>query len=259
MAALYAEGNDSFVDDDFETALSKFTAAIKEDPSKPDYFVKRSATHAKLGNFIDALEDASAALKLAPQSDKALLRKGCVCESRLLRLHRHGATTCAPGQRLGGFLVTPSPFLPVLFIAARRHQRSCPTKPSPRSAPLPPSAPPFATSSTMKYLAPLPIFGLKPRTARTSRLRPPVFPYLPYSASQPHNTTPHRCITTLPVPRLGPSRPSFPHCANSPQYCVLLARRVRDGQGGVHQRDGHRQCGRGGDKDLRDMDAKVRR
>ena len=117
MAALYAEGNDSFVDDDFETALSKFTAAIKEDPSKPDYFVKRSATQAKLGNFISALEDASAALKLAPQSDKALLRKGCVCESsRLLRLPRHGAATCAPGQRLGGFLVTPSPFLLVLFI-----------------------------------------------------------------------------------------------------------------------------------------------
>lgn len=76
MASFYSDGNDLFVDEDYDGALVKFSAAIAENDQNADYFVKRSATHAKLHSFAEALEDANAALALDPLSDKAYFRKG---------------------------------------------------------------------------------------------------------------------------------------------------------------------------------------
>ncbi|KAJ3303322.1 Cochaperone protein [Blyttiomyces sp. JEL0837] len=79
-ADLIQEANSAFVDEDFETALALFTRAIEADPTQADSFLKRAATHMKLSNHSDAVNDAIAASMLAGGNveiaGKALLRKG---------------------------------------------------------------------------------------------------------------------------------------------------------------------------------------
>ena len=76
-AEHFSKGNELFVDEEYDEALKAFTAAIAADaPVNAEYYIKRSATHAKLGSFTESLEDANAALALEPASAKAFLRKG---------------------------------------------------------------------------------------------------------------------------------------------------------------------------------------
>lgn len=79
---LFQEANALFIDEDYESALENYNAAIAAGGSNSDYYVKRSATHAKLGSFTEALEDANRALELdngnTSASEQAWFRKGCV-------------------------------------------------------------------------------------------------------------------------------------------------------------------------------------
>jgi tetratricopeptide (TPR) repeat protein len=78
----FQRGCSLFVDELFEEALAAFTQAIDLAPATKEtaeYYVKRSACHAKLQNHTDAVADANAALALDPQNPRALLRKGYRC------------------------------------------------------------------------------------------------------------------------------------------------------------------------------------
>ncbi len=77
-----------FVDELYNEALEQFTKAIEEEPSNPEYYVKRAACHAKLKNHTDALADANNALQIDPKNPRAYLRKGwvqMVCPHLLIR------------------------------------------------------------------------------------------------------------------------------------------------------------------------------
>eukprot|EP01102_Stenamoeba_stenopodia_P022891 TRINITY_DN9703_c0_g1_i1.p1 TRINITY_DN9703_c0_g1~~TRINITY_DN9703_c0_g1_i1.p1 ORF type:complete len:361 (+),score=98.62 TRINITY_DN9703_c0_g1_i1:161-1243(+) len=78
--ALFNEGNSLFVDENYEEALDKYTKAIEAQP-KVEFFLKRSACHAKLKNFTDALDDANAAIRLDPQNPQGYMKKGMACFS----------------------------------------------------------------------------------------------------------------------------------------------------------------------------------
>lgn len=77
MAAArhFAEANACFVDEDFPRALALYDDAIAQDPTNADYCVKRAACHTKLGDYADAVADASRALQLKPKHVQALMRK----------------------------------------------------------------------------------------------------------------------------------------------------------------------------------------
>lgn len=71
------------MDEDFEEALGAFSQAIDlagpASKETAEYYVKRSACHAKLQHHTDAVADANAALAIDPQNPRALLRKGTAC------------------------------------------------------------------------------------------------------------------------------------------------------------------------------------
>ena len=77
MEAL-GRANASFVDEEYELALSLYDEAIAALPTSADALSKRAAAHLKLGNHAKALADATASLKLEP-SLKAYWRKGQAC------------------------------------------------------------------------------------------------------------------------------------------------------------------------------------
>ena len=52
--------------------------AIEASPKDANLYCARSATHLKLDNFVEATADATRAIEINPQSDKAFFRKGCV-------------------------------------------------------------------------------------------------------------------------------------------------------------------------------------
>jgi tetratricopeptide (TPR) repeat protein len=76
----FQRGCSLFVDEDFEEALGAFSQAIDlagpASKETAEYYVKRSACHAKLQHHTDAVADANAALAIDPQNPRALLRKG---------------------------------------------------------------------------------------------------------------------------------------------------------------------------------------
>lgn len=72
---LYQEGNDLFVDEEYESALTKYSQAIEME-KKAEYFEKRSACYNQLGNHKASLEDAEQAISLSPNSFNGHLRKG---------------------------------------------------------------------------------------------------------------------------------------------------------------------------------------
>lgn len=74
-ARQFAEANACFVDEDFQRALTLYDDAIAQDPSNADYCVKRAACHTKLGEYAEAVADASRALQLKPKHVQALMRK----------------------------------------------------------------------------------------------------------------------------------------------------------------------------------------
>ncbi|KAG0053667.1 hypothetical protein BGZ83_000662 [Gryganskiella cystojenkinii] len=81
---LFNKGSDSFVDEDYEEALSYYTQSIEINSSHVEVFLKRSTTYQKLGKEQEAYNDAVKALELVkekPSADvtveaKAQLRKG---------------------------------------------------------------------------------------------------------------------------------------------------------------------------------------
>jgi len=64
------------VDEDYDTALSKFNDAIELDHTNSDYYAKRSFCHFKLDNFTDAMADAKKAIDLDNKNPRAYFRKG---------------------------------------------------------------------------------------------------------------------------------------------------------------------------------------
>lgn len=79
-AEAFQRGCSLFVDEAFEQALAAFSQAIElagpQSPEAVEYYLKRSACHAKLHHDTDAVADANAALGLEPNNPRALLRKG---------------------------------------------------------------------------------------------------------------------------------------------------------------------------------------
>lgn len=73
---LFSEGNDAFVDDDYNHAVEKYTAAIELNSHYAKYYTQRAAAYIKLGKYQDAIADASSATTLEPRNAKAYLRKG---------------------------------------------------------------------------------------------------------------------------------------------------------------------------------------
>lgn len=74
---VFNRANSAFVDENYDTALQDYNLLfdIVSQPTA-DMFLKRSACHAKLENFVEAISDANNAIKLAPQNPQAYLRKG---------------------------------------------------------------------------------------------------------------------------------------------------------------------------------------
>lgn len=77
MAAdLFAEGNELFVDEDYEGALTKYDGAIEAEAGVSAYWEKRAAAKMKLGNTASAFDDAAQAVALDSGSARAQHRKG---------------------------------------------------------------------------------------------------------------------------------------------------------------------------------------
>eukprot|EP01120_Amphizonella_sp_Union-15-10_P013532 TRINITY_DN6285_c0_g2_i1.p1 TRINITY_DN6285_c0_g2~~TRINITY_DN6285_c0_g2_i1.p1 ORF type:complete len:381 (+),score=93.46 TRINITY_DN6285_c0_g2_i1:67-1209(+) len=74
--SLFARANSAFVDENYEEALTLYNSAITSNPTKADYFLKRSFCNYKLRKYTAALDDTNSALKLEPNNALAYLRKG---------------------------------------------------------------------------------------------------------------------------------------------------------------------------------------
>ncbi|KAJ1479656.1 hypothetical protein T484DRAFT_1573043, partial [Baffinella frigidus] len=69
-------GNAAFASKDYQAAVRHYSMAILLDDSNKVLFSNRSASHAALGDFSEALSDAELAVNLAPDWPKAHSRKG---------------------------------------------------------------------------------------------------------------------------------------------------------------------------------------
>lgn len=77
MAGLdaYHAGNEAFVDEDYVTALKCYSDALAAEPDNAKYYKKRACLHLRQENYIDAVADASRAIKLSADA-KTYQRKG---------------------------------------------------------------------------------------------------------------------------------------------------------------------------------------
>ncbi|KAG2379600.1 hypothetical protein C9374_006717 [Naegleria lovaniensis] len=76
---LYQQGNDLFVDEEYEAALAKYSAAIDME-EKVEYFEKRSACNYQLGRHKASVADAEKAIALSSNTSfNGFLRKGMAC------------------------------------------------------------------------------------------------------------------------------------------------------------------------------------
>ncbi|CAI5458808.1 unnamed protein product [Closterium sp. Yama58-4] len=71
---LKEQGNAAFSRGEYEQAVGLFTRAIQADPSSSVLFSNRSAAHAAMKNFQQALHDGRKALQLQPRWSKAYSR-----------------------------------------------------------------------------------------------------------------------------------------------------------------------------------------
>ena len=82
MASIaFTEGNELFVDEDYEGAIEAFSKAITESDNgdnnaKANYFAKRAAAYLKLKQYEEAMDDALQAKGLNPNLANAYLRFG---------------------------------------------------------------------------------------------------------------------------------------------------------------------------------------
>ncbi|XP_071847163.1 protein SGT1 homolog [Apostichopus japonicus] len=72
----FQKANEAFVDENYDEALKLYTAAIENDSTVVEYFVKRAQTYIKLAKYAEAEGDAGQARSLDPSSPKACLRQG---------------------------------------------------------------------------------------------------------------------------------------------------------------------------------------
>merc|ERR1719486_824417 len=75
-AEAKALGNEAFKAQDFKTAITHFTEAIKLDPTDHVFFSNRSACYASLEKYEEAFKDGSECVKLKPDWPKGYTRKG---------------------------------------------------------------------------------------------------------------------------------------------------------------------------------------
>ncbi|KAL4437043.1 hypothetical protein ABPG75_004182 [Micractinium tetrahymenae] len=75
-AALKAKGNAAFSAGHFAEAVEHFTAAIAADPANHVLYSNRSASHASMGSYAPALEDAKKTVELKPDWAKGYSRLG---------------------------------------------------------------------------------------------------------------------------------------------------------------------------------------
>uniref|UniRef100_A0A6A7FY03 Protein SGT1 homolog isoform X1 n=1 Tax=Hirondellea gigas TaxID=1518452 RepID=A0A6A7FY03_9CRUS len=73
---LLKEANELMVEEEFQSALEKYNAAIDLDDSLSSAFLHRSASHLKLKNFQSALDDATRSIELKPKNSTAHYRSG---------------------------------------------------------------------------------------------------------------------------------------------------------------------------------------
>lgn len=78
MSDAFNEGNDLFVDEDFDGAVASYTAAITGGFTKPQVYAKRAAAYIKCEKFAEALQDSNKAIELDDSNDTFFLRKGWV-------------------------------------------------------------------------------------------------------------------------------------------------------------------------------------
>jgi stress-induced-phosphoprotein 1 len=75
-AQLKADGNTQFAAKNYPAAAQLFTQAIAADPSQHVLYSNRSACHAAMKEYAEALEDAQECVRLAPTWAKGYVRWG---------------------------------------------------------------------------------------------------------------------------------------------------------------------------------------
>ncbi|MEW5299623.1 MAG: hypothetical protein WDW36_002619 [Sanguina aurantia] len=75
-AASISQGDRAFIEEEYELALASYTEAVNLDPTNSRILDARANTLIKLGQYMEASEDASKAIDLEPGFSKAYLRKG---------------------------------------------------------------------------------------------------------------------------------------------------------------------------------------
>ncbi|KAJ3427837.1 protein sgt1 [Anaeramoeba flamelloides] len=82
-SSLLSNANSLMVDEEYEEALEEYNLALESEQKKSsdsellfNIFLKRSACHLKIGNYIESLSDANSALKIKEDSYIGYLRKG---------------------------------------------------------------------------------------------------------------------------------------------------------------------------------------
>ena len=74
-AKAKAKGNDAFREGDFKRATHHYSMAIRLDPGNHVNYSNRSASHASLGRWQDALDDGERCIRMAPLWGKGFARK----------------------------------------------------------------------------------------------------------------------------------------------------------------------------------------
>ena len=73
------EGNEAFMDEDYDGALECYNAALEADPNNYNALVRRSQTYCKLGKFARAVTDAQKAIETNPDNPAAYYHKAMAC------------------------------------------------------------------------------------------------------------------------------------------------------------------------------------
>ncbi|CAM9285083.1 unnamed protein product [Phaeothamnion confervicola] len=79
MAATVAAADAAYVAEDYPSAITLYGKVIEAEPSSHLPYLNRCAALLKLRRAAEALEDAEAALRLEPECELALYRKGLAC------------------------------------------------------------------------------------------------------------------------------------------------------------------------------------
>lgn len=69
------KANSAFVDESYEEALELYSKAVEKRGTALD-FSSRAQTHLKLGNYVEAAQDAAKAIELDSNSTTGYFRKG---------------------------------------------------------------------------------------------------------------------------------------------------------------------------------------